>query len=133
MTFFKFFNSNCYNSPPAWREALHTWYVYSLHWVVSYHMGGYPPKDGSYTKVYPHIIPYHTISYHIISYHTNHIIWKFCSVQVIDKNGVRTILERIQRLIAMRMCSAYRTVRTNTLNVITNLIPIDLKIKELSI
>jgi hypothetical protein len=54
-------------------------------------------------------------------------------VQVIDRNDVRTILERIQRLIAMRMCSAYRTVSKNALNIITNLIPIDLKIKQLSI
>jgi hypothetical protein len=51
----------------------------------------------------------------------------------IDKQYIRIGLERIQRLIALRLCYAYKTVSTEALNIICNLMPIDLRLKQISI
>jgi hypothetical protein len=42
-------------------------------------------------------------------------------------------LENIQRLIALRLCRAFKTVSTDALNVISNLMPIDLVLKQRAI
>jgi hypothetical protein len=47
-----------------------------------------------------------------------------------EKKYISLSFERIQRLIALRMCRAYRTVSSDALNVIANLMPIDLVLKQ---
>jgi hypothetical protein len=47
-------------------------------------------------------------------------------IQNIDKYYIIKPLESIQRLIALRLCRAYKTVSKDALNIIPNLMPIDL-------
>lgn len=52
--------------------------------------------------------------------------WKPC----IDKALYRSWLERVQRKVALRICSAYRTTSTKALQVIAGIIPIHLLVLE---
>jgi ribonuclease HI len=58
-----------------------------------------------------------------------------CSVWIkdIDKNYISKALESIQRSVALRLCYAYKTVSTQALNVIANLMPLDLVVKQRAI
>jgi hypothetical protein len=51
----------------------------------------------------------------------------------VNKNYIKESLEGLQRLAAIRICSAYKTVSTEALNVIANLIPIELRIKQIAV
>jgi hypothetical protein len=58
-----------------------------------------------------------------------------CSVWVkaVDKKVIKQKLQSIQRLIALRITKAYKTVSNEALDVIANLIPIDLYLKKTAI
>jgi hypothetical protein len=58
-----------------------------------------------------------------------------CSVWVkgVDKKVIKRKLQSIQRLIALRITKAYKTVSNEALDVIANLIPIDLYLKKTAI
>jgi len=60
----------------------------------------------------------------IISYASS--VW----IDAVDKEYIRKPLVSMQRQIALRICKAYKTVSTEALNVISNLIPIDLYLKQ---
>jgi hypothetical protein len=51
----------------------------------------------------------------------------------IDKQYIRIILERIQRINALRLCYSYKTDSTEALNIRCDLMPIDLRLKQISI
>jgi len=53
--------------------------------------------------------------------------------EAIGKKYNILIIERIQRLIALRLCHAYKTVSTDALNIICNLMPIDLRLKQIEV
>jgi hypothetical protein len=53
--------------------------------------------------------------------------------EAIDRKYNILIIERIQRLIALRLCHAYKTVSTDALNIICNLMPIDLRLKRIAV
>jgi len=54
-------------------------------------------------------------------------------IDCIDYQYIRTSLDSIQRLVGLRLCHAHRTVSSNALNIIANLIPLDLVLKQKSI
>jgi ribonuclease HI len=51
-------------------------------------------------------------------------------IQCIDYQYIKKPLESIQRLIGLRLCRAYKTVSSNALNIIANLMPLDLVVKQ---
>jgi hypothetical protein len=54
-------------------------------------------------------------------------------IQHIDKYYIIKLLESIQRLNALRLCRAYKTVSKDALNIIANFMPIDLVMKQRAI
>lgn len=65
-----------------------------------------------------------SVAYSIILYAAP--VWAKC----IQRKKYRDILERMQRRLAIRVCSAYRTTSTAALQVLADDIPVDLRIKE---
>jgi hypothetical protein len=63
---------------------------------------------------------------HILSYGS--AVW----YKALERGENYRIIERIQRPIALRLCSAYKTVSTQALNIIANLMPIDLRLKQIA-
>jgi hypothetical protein len=53
-------------------------------------------------------------------------------IEALQKKYNKLIFERLQRLVAIRLCSAYKTVSTDALNIISNLMPLDLRLKQLA-
>lgn len=52
--------------------------------------------------------------------------------KALDRKQNQKIFESIQRLLALRFSSAYKTVSTEALNIIANLMPIELRIKQIA-
>jgi hypothetical protein len=53
-------------------------------------------------------------------------VWR----EAIDKQYIKKLFETMQRQVALRISKAYRTVSAEAANVISNLMPIDLYLKQ---
>ncbi len=118
-SYFKYLGLNIY-SKLNWK--VHTNYVktkaFQLVMISSFAKNKFGLKSRALEIIYKgDVIP-------IISY--------ACPIWILSytKSYINLSFERIQRLIALRLCKAYKTVSTDALNVIANLMPIDLTLKQ---